>query len=378
MTCFAAQLERSFKVSLGRSGFSGREQHPTAILVSGGPCSAAVAYMYARYISSLPPNPKAPDQEIVLVHVTGADHTARLAVEALATQLNLKLSLAESPEMPSFKDVSDGQVVFRRRLLRSALQTARTLGSSRVLLGTTADRAAVDILSCVISGCGSAVGAAGRDVWTVEPIEAGVTPQRVLRPLLHTPVRLAVRYARAAIGCLRDIEHVGGASSGEQISGHSPSRIVRKRPGLYDALERFVGAAQAENGACVHNVVRTASRLDGSGPSIACGLCGAAYINDDSCKGNPVCAENPLACQEECSVLSNKSSCRSGSAMASEGLCYSCVGAVQRAGGRQGGGAELLLVAERDARRRAMREEIREYLIDEEGTCEDNSSRNGA
>jgi hypothetical protein len=52
-------------------------------------------------------------------------------------------------------------------------------------------------------------------------------------------------------------------------------------------------------------------------------------------------------------------------------LCYSCEGAVRRAGGRKGGGADILSIAERDARRRAMLSEIQEFLIEEEPGFDD-------
>jgi hypothetical protein len=354
MACFMNDIERSFKVSLGRFRFSGRAEHPMGILVSGGPCSSAVACLYARYLASLPPNPRAPEQKVVLIHVNCGDHRARARFESLAAQLTADRVIVEPPDILTLKDVSDAEIISRRRVVSTAIRAASEVGCSRVLVGTTADRAAVDILSFVISGCGPQVGPGGQDSFTLESMGPDGAPLLVLRPLLHAPVRLAVRYAREAVRNMGAAEHL--ESSMPASLGGS-----RNRPGLLGALERFVASAQAENGACVHNVVRTAARLGGSDSSMKCALCGGVVTDQDSTQDPRVCGKGGGAsCDASC-----------GWSCSSTPLCYSCEGAVHRAGGCAGGGADILSIAGRDARRRAMQSEIQEFLIEEEPDFDD-------
>lgn len=140
------------------------------------------------------------------------------------------------------------------------MRAAREHGARVVLLGTTVDRAAVDVLERVVRGCGEGVGEAAKPV--VE--ERGAEGVTFLRPLVNVPVRQALFYLRSVAPALEmdgnDVAAEGGRKAG-----------VRTMRGV---LEKFVGVVQAENSSVAHNVVRTAARLDSSSRASACAACG--------------------------------------------------------------------------------------------------------
>jgi Cytoplasmic tRNA 2-thiolation protein 2 len=348
-------MRRGFKVSLGRASFT-RPSAPVAVLISGGMSSAAAASLYAHYLAALPPHPTAPAPVTILVHVPISPATSAAAA-SLAAHLNFPLHSAPLPRLLAVRDASDASVLHHARVIAAARDAAILAGAKRVITGTTADRAAVDVLSRVFTGCGPAVGDA-----------AAAELHGMLRPLLHVSMRNAVRYVR--IVTIGGVEFASGATA---PAGKMNLRAI---------LERFVEDSQDENESCIHNIVRTAGRLSPSAfDAPACALCGlacgsnadltrmASHATEESTasafvhnadKVEPFsCGEGDTGC-EGCGCSDGKE----GDMLSGVQLCYSCKAAVERAGGVSGGGKKLLSDALGYGRRReAMRESIQEFLL---------------
>lgn len=364
--CFLSFMQRSFKVSLGRTGFGGRNPGKLAILVSGGPCSAAAAYLYANYLTGLAPNPRAETQQPILVHIRQCPASVS-AVENLSAELGLKLYVADIDLVP-IKNALDSDIVQRKRVLAAALRAAEHLHASKVLVASSADRVAVDVISHVFSGCGPAVAEAAQEVYS----RGSITAQR---PFLHIPTRLVVRFAYFVFP---GFSFYSGNAGVSQTS-------------LRQVIERFVEGAQDDNHASIHNVVRTAMKLSSTDDACSpCSLCGEActpqiyqsHVFEDSEKRN----ESPSSDAASSSKGSkHRPAAETGSS--SEGefskdesihvradqscegdnprLCHHCKACVTRAGDARSEVGQLILErATQGPQYVSVKEYLRDYLLE--------------
>lgn len=230
-----------FRTALGRAGCSG-PQARLAVGVSGGPASAALAYLAVEYVRSIrrPPGVDAPS--VVLLHIpTGAD--AQAAVDGIADSIpGTELVVLPELEMLDFRDADDRDVIHEARK-RSALARVAAHRECTLLLGVSATRAAELVLASVV--CARPEPAPGPEL---DEMCTTVEPLRDVR------TRHLVRYARDVLDsvCFANPE--------------VDSAIVR-------VVTRFVATAERDNTSAVHNVVRTAARLlDSEG--VVCTMCG--------------------------------------------------------------------------------------------------------
>lgn len=337
--CFQAHTQVSYKRALGRGHYAPRSPAPAALLVSGGPASAALALLHSEHVAALPHHPTQPARAVILVHVATCE-AATAAVTALADRLRLPLYVVPAPARPELRDVSDAERVYAGWVRNAGLTKARETGADVALVGTTADRAAVDVLWRVVFGCGEGVG----DGAKAEGSWRGMT---VLRPLLHMELKSVVLYGRFF-------------GSGETCGGEGWERGGTGR-GLRGLLEKFVEGVQKENGSVAHNVVRTAGRLVGVSGATCCAGCGDALVSGEECEENGSAREDSGS--GECA--------RGGSAgddvrgeSAAVPLCYGCREAVRRAGGMDGGGAAVVESRQAARRRELVRNSIGDYLLD--------------
>lgn len=303
-TCFHAQMTLAYKRSLGRALYEPRSTSPVAILVSGGPASASLAVMHVTHLANLRRNPSKPIHDIHLVHVA-VSAAATASVRELSNRLSLSLTVCDAPERPDLGDAAEAERVYAGMVRGAAVEAAKGLGADVTLAGTTTDRAAVDVLWRVVLGCGESVGSAAS-------VEMFLEDGRMIRPLLHMEVR-AVNFYWRFFGF--DFPLCGGVGWDGKASaggGHS----------LLGTLEMFVESVQHENNSVVHNVVRTAARLENScdGGQV-CRCCGDSYPqegNDFRVAKHVSSAEGSTSCcngNDECAFQRN---------YVAQSLCYGC------------------------------------------------------
>lgn len=344
-------MNRSFKTALGRAGAGGRPV-ATAVAISGGPASAAVAALLGAYVRSLVPNARVPPARVVLVHVAGrgGDVVAEAcrALEGPGVSLVVvRVEDAEVEELAAVRDLSDRAAFARAVVRRRVLEAAKAQGCHTVLFGTTATRVAVDVIERIVTGRGRAVAAAAAPAFQEKE---GLM---VVRPLKDIPLRLAVRYAQIV---LPELAFTAYGALTVLIGPHS------YRGGLYDVIERFIEEVEKDNASAVHNVARTASRLVIRDQNPVCKLCGEFCV--------PSCAPESKGCGacESCY-------CPSKNEEPKYLLCYSCSEALRRASAIDSSEEQnpVQLIIARSMRREkevqsreAMRESIQEYLINDD------------
>lgn len=221
--------------------------------------------------------------------------------------------------MSKISDISDRRALERAVVLQALVDAARTEGCNTLLLGSSASRAATDVLHAIATARGAAV-------QEVAAASTAVRDVKVLRPLRDIALRLIVRYARLE---MPDVDW----SYREQL------HISRD---MYGLVERFVGEVGVDNSASVHNVVRTADKLL-DGREVRCMVCGGrGGLVSAECNKEQVCA------------------CRSESA-----ICLSCRDCEQRAGkDKVNPILTLLQVRKEEERQRAGREQMRKQIAD--------------
>lgn len=268
LACFRSYLRKTLKTNIGRLGAGGR---PTtiAIALSGGYCSTALSLLYSHYLTTLNPNPHAPPPRIVILHAFKEEPPA--IVKKLAELLPDSTIVTKpiiSDVAKALKDVKDATDVASIRhhvILQSLTEAAQENGCDKLLLGTSATRAAADVLHATITARGTLV----RDA-AAPRIKSGIV--EVIRPLRDIPTRQLARYAMLE---LPDADFLDDN--------------VESNSGLYDVVSRFIGEVGVDNPASVHNIVRTAGKLlEISGDP--CDICGASVITKsccgDSCDGD--------------------------------------------------------------------------------------------
>ena len=269
LACFQQYLERTFKSTLGQLNLSGRGPPPW-VCVSGGSCSSAVALLLHNYIHTLPSHPRYPTPQLHLLHILPSPSSSIPSSVQWLSQLPLvSLHTSVLPSQSVLRDPSDTSQLLRDAYLHAMIQASQ---GNPILLGITASRAAVDVLTSVISARAGLVSYAAVLKSTVD----GVC---VAKPVRDLPTRMLVRYARVKM------DGVKFAPAGMLIGRERPSMEVERD--LYLRVERFVTEVELGNPSAVHNVVKTASRLiDKKGT--CCILCGGKGIVEKS-NGEDLC-----------------------------------------------------------------------------------------
>lgn len=321
---------------MGRLNAGG--QRALAVGVSGGESSTTAALLLRQYHDSLNANPKIPPSRIVLVHVrmTGLD-----AAEPAASARDAS-GAADSPKIPEavravrecladcqvvvtcieqpvvdcivqVRDASDRAQLADNAMFAALARAAEATGCDTVVLGSSVNRAATDVLQSVISGRGTKVKPDATGAITVANV-------RVVKPLYGIPARLLVRYAHLRL------PRVAFAQ-----------RWVPRRC-LQHVVERFVGEVAADNASSVHNVVSVAERLvDNQGP--LCAIC--AHVVACSPVHSP--CSDPTACDCKPDVV----------------LCDGCRGCANRFKEDEEKHNSVLKLASRQL----MRKEIEDFLL---------------
>lgn len=331
-------MTRTFKTSLGRLRAGGRPRS-LAIGISGGACSAACAILLAEYIKSLVRNPNAPPPRIVLIHVSISGDDKRENVlrnlESIvpgARGVVVTVSQGVLEGVRRVKDATDRGDLLRAAVFRTLIHATREQECDTLLLGTSADRAAADVLQSVITSRGGS----SRDCSASQSVHGDV---RVLRPVRDMPIRLLTRYAQIML-------------DGAQFA---PGQV--RETGIYDLVLRFVSRVGVENAASVHNVVRTADRLGAveSGGN-RCFLCGA--FAREFASGN---GDDGTACGDcgDCG-------CGNGEGGGTQGLCSGCMDAVLRGEKRNAGNPvrRIINVVAEEERLRVGREDMRRQIAE--------------
>ncbi|KAI0561516.1 Cytoplasmic tRNA 2-thiolation protein [Gracilaria domingensis] len=326
-TCFTHYLRKTFKASLGRLGGGGRRK--LAIAFSGGPTSAAVCFLYAHYVSTLVPNPKAPKVQLVILHVSAAEPPPVVrAVAKLVPNAILRV-IPPAFDANKVRDKNDRVYMQQMAVYRALLEAAGEHECEALVLGTSATRAAADVLKALAFGRGSAV----KDLSSGVLEMSGV---KVLRPVRDIPVRLLVRYAYLQLpdACFVNKEENGA--------------------GIHSLTHRFIQHAGADNAASVHNIVRTADKLIQT-KGRACLLCGSVID-----KRERKVAKSAQSCGE----------CQGCDCSQSFELCSACSACVGRASGDQNAVLEVISDLEVKQRRRVAREDMRKqiegFLLDDD------------
>lgn len=318
--CFKHYLHKTFKSSIGRLGGGGRKK--LAIAVSGGPVSAAVCLLYAHYISTLAPNPKASTMHTIILHVS--DESAPPVVQTLAEHIPNSTVEVVRPAFDDkrIRDNSDRFVIHQASILKALVDCASDNNCDGLILGTCANRAAVGVLQALITGRGTAV----PDLRAVFETD-GV---KVLRPVRDIAVRWLVRYAYIRL------------PKEQFVYGKSDA-------GIHDIIERFIEHAGADNAASVHNVVKTADKLK-KNKGGRCVLCMSVVPKVSSDGAGEDCGD----CQDcGCSQRLD--------------LCDGCRACVERADGESNRVSEVIEeIATKERKRIAMenmRKQIEEFLL---------------
>lgn len=272
LTCFCVFLQRTFRTSLGRLG-AGGAPHRLALAISGGPSSSALALLHAQYISTLHHAPTNPPPPVLLLHalpVTASSHPAVSSLSSLLPCARLQLVRLDTglqDRLAALADGTDRGVLARAAVVDALLSAAKAAGCDTLLFGTTAHRAAADVLLCVGTGRGAGARVAAA---TESGTRSGV---RVVRPLRDVPARLVLRYARAEMG---DVQFDARGAAG---------LMGVYKGGLGDVVEKFVEAAGEGNAASVHNVVKTGDRLREGEGEMWCEGCGGVVRRNILCHG---------------------------------------------------------------------------------------------
>lgn len=331
-SCFELYLCRTFRTTLGRTNASGRRA--LAVALSAGECSTSAAILLHKYHSALCPNPHALPARIVLIHVTGLskmDDSASLPEPIKAVHkaipgsdlIIIPIDSDTSRKMDDIADLSDRHEFYRIELMKTLATTVLSTGVEGVILGTSATRAAANVLSSISSGRG----AAAHDDAGVEFSFNGV---KFFQPLRGFPIRALVRFGRMVL---------------PHVSYTSNTVFSRSLPFV---IERFVCTVADDNPSSIHNVVRVAERLSESS-GVQCALCrNRITLVHGSKKGTACCNSRDNSC----------GSCPGDGLSILSKLCYACQSCVRRAGDEGSDNTVLRLV-----KREEMRKQIEEFLL---------------
>lgn len=272
LSCFQQYLQRTFKSALGQLHLSGRGPPPW-VCVSGGPCSSAVALLLHNYIHSLPSHPKYPTPQLHLLHILPSSSCSIPPSVQWLSQLPLvSLHTSILPSQSILRDPSDTSQLLRDAYLHAMIQASQ---GNPILLGITASRAAVDVLTSVISARPGLVSYAAALKSTIDEV-------CVAKPVRDLPTRMLIRYARVKMDGVK-------FSPAGMLMGRVRAPMELERD-LYLRVEKFVTEVELGNPAAVHNIVKTAARLiDKEGT--CCMLCGGKGLMEES-KGDDSCQNN--------------------------------------------------------------------------------------
>ncbi|CAN8067405.1 unnamed protein product [Agarophyton chilense] len=324
-SCFTHYLQKTFKNSLGRFGGGGRRK--LAIALSGGPTSSAVGLLYAHYISTLVANPKAPEVQPVILHVSTTEPPS--VVETVVSLVPNAVLQVVSPAFDTSKirDGNDRIFMHQTAVLRALLEATKDHACEALILGTSASRAAADVLKALIFGRGNAVKDQSCGVVHLDGV-------KVLRPVRDIPVRLLVRYAYLQLPdvCFKINEEA--------------------KAGLHSVANRFIQHAGADNVASVHNIVRTADKLiKREGQS--CALCGSLVV-----------------VPEGDYTISGSCECHGCDCSQNIEICSACRACVNRASGENNAIQDIISEITTNQKRRLAREDMRkqieDFLIDDD------------
>ncbi|PXF46036.1 Cytoplasmic tRNA 2-thiolation protein 2 [Gracilariopsis chorda] len=190
------------------------------------------------------------------------------------------------------------------------------------MLGTCANRAAADVLQALITGRGTAV--------PDQSARFEVDGVKVLRPVRDIAVRWLVRYAYLRLPKEQFVYSESDA-------------------GIHDIIERFIEHAGADNAASVHNIVKTADKLN-KNEGERCLLCKSVLNKVTSDEAEPNCGD-----------------CQYCGCSPKVGLCEGCRACVERADGEGNRVSELIEEITKKERKRvgmeSMRKQIEEFLL---------------
>lgn len=309
-------------------------QRTLAVAISGGESSATAAVLLHRYHLTLCPNPFVASARIILIHVTNHDanepphnlshiqaiHDTIPKSELIVTPFDS----ATSAEIARISDPSDRHELYKIELMKMLATAASSTGAEGIILGTSATRAAANILGSVASGRGSSVRSHAC-------AESSINGTRFLQPLKSLSIRILVRFARL------------------NLTNVSFTNNVVPPRSLPSIVERFVCTAADDNPSSVHNVVRVAERLDENSGAL-CVLCGSPFLVSGCAPNN---GQTQCGNQEPCENCEEK---EPGIHMA---VCYACRGCVDRAGGERDPDNPVTRLIKRGE----MRKQIEDFLL---------------
>lgn len=332
-SCFEHYVHRTFKTNLGRINAGGRRT--LAVAISGGESSATAAVLLHRYHLTLCPNPSVAPARIVLIHLNNEaanDNSLRSLthIQAIHDAIpNSELVIA-SPDSVSLDEIarivdpSDRHELYKIELMKALATAASSAGAEGVILGTSASRAAANVLGSVTAGRGA-------NVHSLACAESSVNGVRFLQPLKGLSIRVLVRFARL------NLSNVSFASN-----------VVPPRS-IPLVIERFVCTVADDNPSSVHNVVRVAERLE-ENTDTHCVLCGKLFL---------VLRCGPNNNRTKCDNSDSCGDCEENGSVAHKALCYGCKGSVDRAGGDGNPDNAVLRLIKRGE----MRKQIKDFLL---------------
>lgn len=315
LPCVRQYLQRTFRVALGRANASG----PTArlaVALSGDFSSAACVHLAHHYVHSLRRAPGLQPPPIIAIHVRCGELEEKVAQLCVAQLSNTTLHIVSRQDealINNVRDPSDRTVLTRAAVLSTLKTTATQLNATALLLGTSATRKAAHLVEAV--ACGRVLSS---------------SPAHHVEPLVDVRTRILVRYARDAFHSLHFAPH---APHGAPI------------PAIVD---RFMADAEADNPASVHNVVRTAARLQ-----------------DHTGAPCPLCDTPMMQVSSDC----DNSPCGTSCVIRQPLVCNGCSGMLRRSQAVALDPVAALLHSRSNSalqqRRRLMRAEIDQFLLDD-------------
>lgn len=365
---------RTLKVGLARAPNSNTS---TALSLSGGFCSSTLMHLYHKALHSKQRGPSQKPPRTIAFHVVvpeelgGGGLNACDVAGGVARGLGIEFVELRIPEvvkenLEMMKNVTDRTDLTRGIVLDLVVGAAREYECRRVLLGVCATKVAGDVLMKTVTGHGTAVPSLVAK-WVTGGYRDSAVRMTVVRPFRDVQVRHCVSYIRMVYPGFMP------ASPSEMSSGMVMGS-------LHGIVERFMADLARDNPGVIHNVVRTAEKLEkgerSGGSKSLCALCGFAvaksYEANEDCKVNGTgVVDTADTGSEEVCVSSDCEGC-SCAKRKKANLCYGCREAMRRSDAKDGNETVKNLVRWKtectglDLNRRQMKESIAEYLINED------------